>query len=109
MKLQRLKLGRLREPAQPVRCNDRAHPGELLHVDLKGMPRFQAVGHRIHGNRSTVARRRGPGQDFLQAAIDAVTWLAFAQLLARLDGPTCAAVLTHARAWFAALGTPIQR
>lgn len=107
--LQRLGLGRLRAPAQPARRYERAHPGELLHVDLKGLPRFEAVGHRIHGNRSTVGRRQGLGQDFLHVAIDDATRLAFAQLLPRQDGPTCAAFLTHARAWFAALGIPIQR
>lgn len=105
--LQRLGLGRLRErgPA-PIRYQ-RAHPGELLHVDLKALPRFRAIGHRIHGNRGR--RGRGGGYDYLHVAIDDCTRLAFAELRPAQDAGACAAFLTRAGAWFQALGIPVQR
>lgn len=108
--LQHLGLGRLRTgPATPRPRYERAHPGELLHVDLKGLPRFATAGHRIHGNRSKVGRARGLGQDVLHVAIDDATRLAHAELLPAQDGPACAAFLARAGAWFAALGIPVQR
>lgn len=105
--LQRLGLGRLHErPASPVRYQ-RAHPGELLHVDLKRLPRFRAVGHRIHGDRAR--QGRGLGYDYLHVAVDDCTRLAFAELLPSQDGPTCAAFLTRVRAWCTALGISVER
>src|SRR5262249_37551166 len=47
-------LGRLRNlepPAPPVRY-ERDHPGELLHLDIKRLGRFDQVGHRITRKRS---------------------------------------------------------
>lgn len=107
--LGRLGLGRLRHPQPAGPRYERATPGELLHVDLKGLPRFRAVGHRIHGDRSKAGRRQGLGHDFLHVAIDDCTRLAFAELLPAQDGPTCAAFLARAHAWFATLGIPIQQ
>ena len=51
--LQRLGLSRLKalQPAVPVRRYERATPGELIHIDIKKLGRFERVGHRITGNR----------------------------------------------------------
>ncbi len=105
--LQRLGLGRLRAPRPAAVRYQRAHPGELLHVDLKRLPRFRAVGHRIHGDRTQ--HSRGLGYEYLHVAVDDCTRLAFAELLPAQDGPTCAAFLARGRAWFTSLGIPIQR
>lgn len=44
--LQQLGMGRLHTgPTAPPRRSECAHPGELLHLDLKPLPRFAAVGH----------------------------------------------------------------
>ena len=51
----------------------RETPGELVHLDTKALDRFVAAGHRVHGNRSKVGRRRGLGQDHLHVAIDDAT------------------------------------
>ncbi|WP_442755908.1 helix-turn-helix domain-containing protein [Methylocystis sp. JAN1] len=47
--LTRLGLGRLAalEPKAPVRRYQRDRPGELLHLDIKKVARFEGVGHRI--------------------------------------------------------------
>lgn len=107
--LSRLGLGRLRTAVTPGPRYERAQPGELLHVDLKALPRFRSVGHRIHGNRGKAGRPRGLGADYLHVAVDDHTRLAFAALLPSQDGPACAAFLARAGAWFAALGIPIQQ
>ena len=39
------------EPAEPVRRYERKNPGEILHLDIKKLGKFNKVGHRITGNR----------------------------------------------------------
>ena len=60
--LKRLGLNRIAalEPAEPVRRYEREHPGELIHIDIKKLGRFERVGHRITGDRAAgqVSRRR---------------------------------------------------
>lgn len=50
----RLGLGRLPslEPPTPVVRYERDRPGELVHLTTKKLARIEAVGHRIHGDRS---------------------------------------------------------
>ena len=78
-------------------------------MDTKALDRFHAVGHRMHGNRSKVGRKRGLGKDYLHVAIDDATRLAYAEIQPEQDGPTCAAFLARTLAWFAHLGIPVER
>src|ERR1700722_16362651 len=39
------------EPAEPVRRYEREHPGEIIHIDIKKLGRFEQIGHRITGDR----------------------------------------------------------
>jgi AraC-like DNA-binding protein len=52
--LRRLGLNRLAalEPAEPIRRYERQHPGELIHLDIKKLGKFNRIGHRITGDRS---------------------------------------------------------
>jgi len=109
--LRRAGLGRLQQPGsdRPRPRYQREHPGELLHVDLKALPRYVTIGHRIHGNHSKVGRRRGLGADYLHVAIDDATRLAHAEVLPAQDGPAGAAFLTRTVSWFAGLGVSVER
>jgi len=54
-------LGRLRHlepPMVPVRY-ERERPGELVHIDIKRLGRFDGVGHRITRHRSYGSKRQG--------------------------------------------------
>lgn len=107
--LHRVGMSRLKQPgAVAGPAYQRAVPGELLHVDTKALPRFLAVGHRIHGNRSKAGRRQGLGHDHLHVAIDDATRIAFAELHPTARASACAAFLGHAQRWFAQLGIPVQ-
>jgi transposase InsO family protein len=86
----------------------RETPGELVHVDTKGLDRFTAVGHRIHGNRSRVRRRQGLGKDYLHVAVDDCTRIGYAELHPAQDGATCARFLRHARRWYARQGITVR-
>src|SRR5881398_3573769 len=69
--LRRLGLNRLEalEPAEPVRRYERQQPGELVHLDIKKLGRFERLGHRITGDRKQ-GRSRGAGWEFVHVAID---------------------------------------
>ena len=53
--LKRLGLNKLKalDPPPPIRCYERAHPGELIHIDIKKLGRFDqpvAIAYtRLHG------------------------------------------------------------
>lgn len=108
--LQRLGLGRLQGPeVAPGPRYVRDTPGELLHVDTKGLDRFGAVGHRIHGNRTRVGRRQRLGKEYLHVAVDDATRLAYAALAPTQNAGACAHFLAQAHAWFTHLGMPPQQ
>jgi transposase InsO family protein len=107
-----------RPTGQLVRRYERAHPGELVHVDVKKLGRLRdGGGHRVWGRDSTQHRgrdqdrRRGrsPGYDYIHAAIDDHSRLAYAEVLADEQAATCAGFLRRAGAFFAAHNISIQR
>ena len=59
--LRRLGLNRIRDldPAEPARRYECAAPGEMIHIDIKELGRFQQIGHRITGDRTRQSSRRG--------------------------------------------------
>jgi hypothetical protein len=60
----------------PVRRYQRDNPGELLHLDIKKLGRFEKIGHRITGART--GRSRGAGREFDHVCLDAASRIAFA-------------------------------
>ena len=65
--LKRLGLNRLSalEPAEPPRRYQRDRPGELIHIDIKKLGRFDRIGHRITGRQTGVATSRASGWEFV--------------------------------------------
>ena len=89
----------VRRRATDVRY-ERDRPGELLHVDVKKLGRVpDGGGWRAHG-RSEQVKHRGIGWDFVHVAVDDRTRIAYAEVLSDEKGPTCAAFLHRAAAWF---------
>src|SRR3546814_15551937 len=74
--LRKARLSRMRDldPKEPVRRYERAHPGDLIHIDIKKLGRFDRVGHRITGDRaersSATGRSHGAGWEFVHVCID---------------------------------------
>ena len=77
--LRRAGLSRLSHlgPQEPVQRYEREHPGELLHIDIKKLGRFDKVGHRITADRQQRARRIG--WDHVFVAVDDHSRVAFTQ------------------------------
>jgi hypothetical protein len=66
------------QPPEPVQHYERETPGELLHIDIKTLGRFEDVGHRITGDRSK--RTRHLGWEFLLVAVDDDSRIAYTQI-----------------------------
>lgn len=108
--LARIGLGRLSrlEPPEPPNRYCRRHPGELIHIDIKKLGRFQRPGHRAHG-RGPGRRSPHAGWDYVHVAIDDTTRLAYAEVLADEKMETATAFLARAVEFFAAHGVIVQR
>ena len=108
--MKRAGLSRLRdiEPAEPVRRYEREHPGEMIHVDIKKLGRFDRVGHRITGDRQQ-GKSRGAGWEFVHVAIDDASRIAFSQILFDETQESAIAFLEAALAYYASLGVTVAR
>jgi transposase InsO family protein len=98
--LRRAGLNRLKalEPREPTRRYERQHPGELIHLDIKKLGRFQRPGHRVTGNRRV--NSSGAGWEFLHVCIDDASRVAFAEVFPDERKESAVAFLDHAvEAW----------
>ena len=108
--LRRLGLNRLRdlEPAEPVRRYEYAHPGDMIHIDIKKLGRFNQIGHRITGDRSGQTSR-GVGWEFVHVCIDDASRVAFSQIKPDEKAVSATAFLKAAVAYYASLGVTVSR
>jgi transposase InsO family protein len=109
--LRRLGLNRLAalEPTEPVRRYEREHPGELIHVDIKKLGRFNHVGHRITGDRRGQSNSRGVGWEYVHVCIDDASRVAYAEIKKSERKASAVAFLKAAVIYYAKLGVSIQR
>lgn len=108
--LMRAGLGRLAQldPPEPVRRYQRERPGELIHLDIKKLGRFDRPGHRVTGTRAG-CRNRGAGWDFVHVAIDDATRMAYVEVLPDERKATTTAFLLRALRWFRGHGIRVER
>ena len=101
------RLAALEPPKPPPQRYERAHPGELLHLDIKKLGRFTRPGVRATGDRTV--RNPGAGVESLHVAIDDHSRLAFACLLPDETIKSVLCALRQALDFFHAHGISIQR
>ncbi|WP_206079199.1 IS481 family transposase, partial [Allomesorhizobium camelthorni] len=108
--LKRAGLWRLKdiEPAEPVKRYEREHPGEMIHIDIKKLGRFERIGHRITGDPQQ-GKSRGAGWEFVHVAIDDASRIAFSQILPDERQTSAVAFLKAAIAYYASLGVTVTR
>ena len=97
------------EPAQPVRRYERDRPGEMIHIDIKKLGRFNKVGHRITGDRTGQSNSRGVGWEYVHVCIDDHSRLGFAEIMADEKKESAAAFLEAAIAWYGRFGITVER
>jgi transposase InsO family protein len=105
--LSRLKWGRLGALAQPVPAvrYERTSPGELVHLDVKKLGRFNRPGHRVAGERKSA----GAGWEYVHVAIDDYSRLAYAEVLPDEQRYTVTRFLLRALREFKRFGIRVAR
>lgn len=104
---QRFQITQARPPA-PARRYQRERPGELIHLDIKKLGRFDQPGHRVTGTRLG-CRNRGAGWDFVHVAVADATRLAYVEVLDDERKDTTTGFLLRALRWFGDRGIRAER
>jgi len=106
--LRRARLSRWRDlnPPPPVQRYEHPRPGDLLHLDIKGMTRFSEVSRR--GDGRLRGKRKHPGFLALHVAVDDHSRLAFTQMLPDQKAETTVAFLAAATDFFATHGIGVR-
>ena len=101
------------EPQEPRPRYERKAPGEIIHIDIKKLGRFNAIGHRITGNRhgqsNARGRGEGPGWEFAHVAIDDHSRIATAAIFPDEKKKSAVAFLKAAVAYYKSLGVTVDR
>ncbi|WP_337187335.1 IS481 family transposase [Phenylobacterium sp.] len=108
--LRRLGLGKLKAlgPKVEVIRYERAAPGEMIHLDIKKLGRFDVAGHRATGDRRA-GRSKRAGWDFLHVCVDDASRLAYTEILPSERKEDATAFLERALAWLGRHGVSVQR
>jgi transposase InsO family protein len=109
--LRAAKLSRARDldPPEPVVRYERKTPGEMIHLDIKKLGRFEKPGHRVTGDRTGQSNNRGVGWEFVHVCIDDHSRLAFSQILPDETAQSAVPFLRAAVAYYASLGVTVAR
>lgn len=89
----------------PVRRYERDKPGELLHLDMKKLGRFERPGHRVTGDRTQNSRRSG--WQALHVAIDDHSRVGFSQMLGDEKSLSACQFLIAALRYYKQLGLQV--
>ena len=98
--------------SRPSRCaaTSARHPGEMIHIDIKKLGRFEQIGHRITGDRTGQSNSRGVGWEY-RPCLRSTTHsrLAFSQVMPDEKAASAVAFLKAAVAYYASLGVTVTR
>jgi transposase InsO family protein len=97
------------EPPEPANRYCRRHPGELIHIDIKKLGRFDRPGLPAHRRQGGYRATYRAGWDYVHVAVDDTSRLAYVEILDDEKGATCAGFLRRAIAWFSTHGVTVRR
>ena len=106
--LRHARLSRWRDlnPPPPIVRYEHAAPGDLVHLDIKGMTRFSEVS--LRGDGRLRGKQKHPGFLALHVAVDDHSRMAFTELLPDQKKQTTITFLEHAREFFASHGIGVR-
>jgi transposase len=106
--LRRARLSRWRDlfPPPPVVRYEHPRPGDLLHLDIKGMTRFGEVS--LRGDGRLRGKQKHPGLLALHVAVDDHSRMAFTQILPDQKADTTIGFLRSAVEFFARHGIGVR-
>jgi transposase InsO family protein len=97
-----------RPTGRVIRRYERNRPGELVHVDVKKLGRIpDGGGWRVHGRGQRPDRKHGLGWDYLHAAVDDHSRVAYVEIHSDERADTCVAFWRRARDFYARLGVTV--
>jgi len=106
--LRRARLSRWRDlnPPPPIQRYEHAAPGDLVHLDIKGMTRFFEVS--LRGDGRLRGKQKHPGFLALHVAVDDHSRMAFTQMLPDQKADTTIGFLNSAVEFFATHGIGVR-
>lgn len=108
-------LSRIRDlegPPPPPRRYEWEKPGQMIHVDIKALPRIVGgAGHRVNGDPSSSrrGRKRGVGYEYVHVCVDDASRYAYVETLPDQRARSAASFLRRAFKHFGDLGISIER
>lgn len=93
------------EPVAPPNRWQRRHGGELVHIDIKRLPRYARPGHAVTGDRSKNTPRAG--FEYLHVAIDSATRVGFALMMPDQSKHSAVRFLLAAIKYYRSLGIKV--
>jgi transposase InsO family protein len=108
--LKRIGLGKRSrlEPLEPPNRYEYSRPGELLHIDVKKLARFDRPGHRVFG-RGPGRSETAAGYEYVYVCVDDYSRLAYVEVLHNERAESAIGFLQRALAFFAARGVHAER
>ena len=97
------------ESQDPRPRYERDKPGEIIHIDIKKLGRFNSVGHRITGRRTGHCSSQAAGWEFAHVAIDDHSRIARADIFPDQKKESAVAFLFATIAYFKSLGVTVER
>jgi transposase InsO family protein len=97
------------EPQLPRPRYERASPGEIIHIDIKKLGRFNRTGHRITRDVVGHSGTGHPGWEFVHVAIDDHSRIATAQIFPDEKKESAIAFLEAALSYYRSLGITVSR
>jgi transposase InsO family protein len=106
--LRRARLSRWRDlnPPPPIQRYEHPRPGDMLHLDIKGMTRFSDVS--LRGDGRLRGKQKHPGFLALHVAVDDHSRMAFTQMLPDQKAGTTIGFLNAAVEFFARHGIGVR-
>lgn len=89
----------------PPRRYEKDSPGELIHLDMKKLGRFEQPGHRVTGDRTRKSRHAG--WQALHVAIDDHSRVGFSQVLADETAHSACDFMLQALRYYKGLGVRV--
>jgi transposase InsO family protein len=97
------------EPQEPRPRYERANPGEIIHLDIKKLGRFNSIGHRITGRRGGRCSSQSAGWEYVHVAIDDHSRIARADIFPDQTKESATAFLLATVAYYKSLGITVER
>lgn len=101
------------EPKEADRRYEHAAPGDMIHIDIKKLGRFERPGHRVTGDRAGQSTPRGRGKgygwEYVHVAVDDHSRLTFTAIHPDEKAGSAAAHLRVAVRWYESLGIKVRR